>query len=115
MIRNLTAGPGIHIANNSFSAPYVNMNAPSAGMMRYNGSNLEVYDGSSWLTLSSSYPQIELDSYVKDAVTWAQKKIAEEQRLKDLAAQHTTVADAVAARDRAEEALRIAVALCDTK
>jgi hypothetical protein len=38
--------------------------------------------------------------------------MVEEQRIKDLASQHPTVADALAARDRADEAVRIAVALC---
>jgi hypothetical protein len=39
----------------------------------------------------------------------------EEERMMALAAQHPTVADALAAQKRAEEAVRIAVALCDIK
>jgi hypothetical protein len=39
----------------------------------------------------------------------------EEKRMLELARNHPTVADALAARDRADEAVRIAVALCDTK
>jgi hypothetical protein len=39
----------------------------------------------------------------------------EEKRMLELAAQHPTVADALAAQQRAEEAVRIAVALCDIK
>jgi hypothetical protein len=38
-----------------------------------------------------------------------------EKRLEELAKKHPTVADALLARDRAEDAVRIAVALCDVK
>lgn len=115
MIRNITSGPGIHIANNSYSSPYIDMSRPSAGMVRYNGSNIEVYDGASWLTMTSSYPQVELDGLTMEVVTWARRKMEEEKRMLELAQKHPTVADAIAAKERADEALRIAVALCDTK
>jgi hypothetical protein len=39
----------------------------------------------------------------------------EEKRMLELAKTHPTVADALAAQQRAEEAVRIAVALCDIK
>jgi hypothetical protein len=79
------------------------------------GGNLEVYDGASWLPLQSSYPQVELDSETREIIQWAQNRMVEEERMKALAAQHPTVADALAAQQRAQEAVRIAVALCDVK
>lgn len=115
MIRNITGGPGIYIAGNVYNQPYVDMSRPSAGMVRYTGSNLEVYDGSSWLPMTSSYPQIELDSLTIETVQWARQKMEEEKRMLELAAKHPTVADAIAARERADEAVRIAMALCDTQ
>lgn len=114
MIRNITAGPGIHIAGNVYNQPYVDMSRPSAGMVRYNNNNIEIYDGGSWLPMMSSYPQVELDSNAQEVLAWAREKMAEEARIKELAAKHPTVADALLARDRAEDAVRIAVALCDT-
>jgi hypothetical protein len=83
--------------------------------VRYIGGNLEVYDGSSWLPLQSSYPQVELDNETMEIIRWAQNRMVEEERMKALAATHPTVADALLARDRAEDAVRIAVALCDIK
>ena len=62
MIRNITSGPGITVSGSVYNAPYIDSTRTSAGMVRYIGGNLEVYDGSSWLPLQSSYPQIELDS-----------------------------------------------------
>jgi hypothetical protein len=114
MIRNITSGPGIHISGNIYNQPYVDMSRPSAGMVRYTGSNLEVYDGSSWLPMQSSYPQIELDGLTMETVQWARRKMEEEKHMLAMAKKHPTVADALLARDRAEDAVRIAVALCDT-
>lgn len=113
MIRGITAGPGIYIANGSFSTPYVDMNRPSAGIVRYNGTNLEVYDGSGWLTMTSSYPQVELESSTQSVLNWARTKMAEEARIQELAAKHPTVADALEAVKRAEEQVKVVAALVD--
>jgi hypothetical protein len=43
------------------------------------------------------------------------RKMEEEHEMLALAQTHPTVADALAARKHAEEALRITVALCNTK
>jgi hypothetical protein len=115
MIRNITGGVGIHVQGSVYNAPYIDTTRASAGMVRYVGGNLEVYDGSSWLPLASSYPQIELDGVTVEVIQWARRRMEEEKRMMELAKTHPTVADALLARDRAEDAVRIAVALCDTK
>lgn len=115
MIRNITGGNGIIVSGSVYNAPYIDTTRASAGMVRYISGNLEVYDGSSWLPLQSSYPQIELDGVTQEAVQWTRRKMEEEKRMLELAKTHPTVADALLARDRAEDALKIAVALCDTK
>ena len=115
MIRNITNGYGIHITGSVYNAPYIDTTRASAGMVRYVGGNLEVYDGSSWLPLQSSYPQIELDNETQEILRWAQNRMVEEQRMAELAKTHPTVADALLARDRAEDALKIVTTLCDTK
>ena len=113
MIRTITSGAGIHVSGSVYNAPYIDTTRASAGMVRYIGGNFEVYDGSSWLPLQSSYPQIELDSMTLEAVQWVRHKMEEEKRMSELAKKHPTVADALLARDRAEDAVKIAVALCD--
>lgn len=117
MIRNIKNGPGIHITGNYYNQPWlvVDMSRPSAGIVRYNSSNIEVYDGASWQPMVSCVPYIELDGPTLEAVQWAQRKMEEEKRLLALAQQHPAVADAIAAREQADKAVRIAVALCDTK
>lgn len=115
MIRNITAGYGIHISGNSYNTPYIDMTRPSAGMVRYNNNNIEIYDGSTWMIMHSSYPQVELSGDVQAILNWARTKMTEEARVKELAAKHPTVADALLARDRAEDAVKIAVALCEVQ
>jgi hypothetical protein len=115
MIRNITGGMGIHISGSVYNAPYVDSTRASAGMVRFISNNFEVYDGSSWLPLQSSYPQVELDGITQEAIQWTRRRMEEEKRMLELAKTHPTVADALAAQQRAEEAVRIAVALCDIK
>lgn len=115
MIRNIVGGSGIMVSGSAYSAPYVDASRPSAGMVRYNNGNIEVYDGGSWLTMQSSYTTIELDHETREILQWAQNRMVEEERMKALADKHPAVADALAARERADEAVRIAVALCDVK
>lgn len=115
MIKNITGGPGIHVSGNSFSMPYIHSGTPSAGLVRYCNNNFEVYDGSSWIMMSSSFPQVELDDVTQEAIAWVRRKMEQEKQILELAKTNPTVADALLARDRAEDALRITMALCDTR
>jgi len=113
MIRNITPGPGINISGNVYNAPYyIDTTKPSAGLVRYQGGNFEVFDGSSWLPLQSSYPMIELDGVTQEAVAWVKRKMVEEKRLEELAKSHPAVADAIDAVRLAEQQLKTVVALC---
>ena len=122
MIKNITTGTGLTINNNYGSWPSFYNTVSSTGnslvgQLRYNGNsqNMEVYDGNSWISMSTSYPQIELGGDVQSVVNWARTKMAEESRVRELAAKHPSVADALAAVDRAQEQVRIVAALVDTK
>ena len=77
------------------SAPYINMSNPSAGMMRYNGNNcsMEVYDGSTWMMLSSG-ASVDLSSDSKAALEWAKAKMREEARLDELCQKYPGLAKA---------------------
>ena len=112
MIRNITPGAGIHISGNVYSAPYIDTTRPSAGLVRYQGGNFEVFDGSSWLPMASGYPMIELDGVTQEAVAWVKRKMVEEKRLEELAKTHATVADAIDAVRLAEQQLQTVAALC---
>lgn len=101
MIKNISGGRGISVMAGSTSYPYVNMNNPSAGMMRYNGNNqnMEVYDGNSWMTISGNSATVELDADTQSLLEWARAKRAEEEYLKNEAEKNPTIKDLVNQRN----------------
>lgn len=107
MIKDIIGGPGITVSGN-YGRPYINPGAQSAGITRYNTStqNLEVYDGNSWLTMSST-PDISLDVSTLEVITWARKKMAEEATLKQLMDKHPGLKDL-------HEKFELMKALCQT-
>ena len=122
MIKNIVAGPGLNINNNhsgwpSFYSSVSGTGNSLVGQLRYNGSsqNMEVYDGNLWITMAGSWPTIELNGEVQSVVNWAQDKMAEEAQIKELAAKHPAVADALEAVKKAQEQVRIVTALVDTE
>lgn len=95
-VRTVLGGVGINVSGGSMnSAPYINMNSPSAGLMRYNGNgnNVEVYDGTTWHIMYSSQVQISLDNDTYDLLSWARKKRDEERELERQAADNPTIKD----------------------
>lgn len=95
--------------------PYINMNAPSSGMVRYNGNtkNLEVFDGSSnvWLQMYGQNADIQLSGDVLLTVNWAKKKIAEETEWEKLAETNDAVKIALENMKKARQQLDITAKL----
>lgn len=122
MIKNISGSASI-VVNQSYSNWPSFYNTPAGtgnsliGQMRYNGTSqsVEVYDGNTWITIMGSYPTIDLAPHVQAAVNWVHVKMAEETRLKELAAKHPSVADALEAVAKAEEQVRIVAALVETE
>ena len=92
MISSLNSGPGV-IVTGGTNGPYVDLNRPSAGMLRYNGSNLEAYDGNSWLSVGH-HASVQLDSDTRTLLEWARKKMYEEQKLHERMKDHPGLKDA---------------------
>jgi hypothetical protein len=115
MIKGLVAGPGIQVDGSYNSMPYINMNTnnPVQGMLRVNGSDMQVFDGTSWVHLSMSHPTVSLNPMAQSAIDWAWKKMAEEELLKKLAEKHPAVADAVNTVNEAYSKLKVVVALTE--
>jgi hypothetical protein len=103
MINNIYAGNGLQVSIGS--STYINMSSPSAGMVRYNGMNMEVYDGAGWLNISTT-ANIILNYDTREVLDWASKKMAEEaaiEKLKD----NPTVADLLKQKADIEEKIQI--------
>jgi 3-dehydroquinate dehydratase len=117
MIRNIAPGPGINITGgSSYSNPYIDMSRASAGMVRYNGvsNNMEIYDGSSWVTMLSSHPMVELTVEVQNIIEWARQKRTEEAEWLKLASDNDTLQDALNTLKKAQEQVKILAALIKT-
>jgi hypothetical protein len=98
MITNISGGPGITVQGGypnqiqMMSSPPGN---PPSGQLRYNNYMIEVYDGSCWRQLNSSYTNIGLEPGMAEALEWARKKMLEERELEALAKQYPILEDAM--------------------
>ena len=75
-------GNGLNVNGGNTSVPYVNQNNsnPMQGMLRIWGSDMQVFDGNSWMNLSSSYATVELNGESQTLMQWAR-----DQRDRELA------------------------------
>ena len=112
MINTIINGTGINVINGIHSTLYIDMTRPSAGMVRYNSNNFEVYDGNGWIIIPSGDAQVALDGPTLESLQWVRRKMTEEKRLEELAKTHPSVADAIDAVRLAEQQLQTVAALC---
>jgi hypothetical protein len=113
MIKGLQGISGLTVQGGNTALPYVgpNIQNPMTGMMRINGTEMEVFNGSSWLQLSTSYATVGLDQDVLDIVQWARKKRNEELEYERMAKEHPAVQHAIDAIKKAEKQLDLIVKL----
>jgi thiazole synthase ThiGH ThiG subunit len=111
MIKNILSqgGPYLQVTN---TFPLMVPINPNSGALRYNSNtyNLEVFDGNSWISITTD-ATIGLSSTAIDAITWATKKIKEEQALVELAKTHPAVKEALDNYTKAGERLTIVTTL----
>lgn len=110
MINNIMPGPGINVIGSGTNLPWIDMSRPSAGMVRFNNA-FEIYDGSNWVRMDGAYPTVELDLSARAAIRWANEKMAEEERIKELAKTNPALQDAIEALQRAQDQVKIVAAL----
>ena len=112
MIKSIVSQSPWLTVNTYNNTPYMPGLTQSAGMVRYNTSmqRLEVYDGNMWLELGGG-SSIELSSSASQVLEWAQKKMEEERRWRDMADKNPAIKDAYEKFKQAEEQLKIVEAL----
>ena len=112
MIGAISTSPHL-VAYSTGSSPWVstNLNNPSQGQMRFVNNRMEVFDGASWLAIADNIT-VGMTPMAESALAWAIERQAQEKRWAELAQSHPAVADALAARDRAESALSVVARLC---
>ena len=88
---------------------------PMQGVLRIMGTHTEVFNGYAWEQVMPQLISIELDQDTKVLLEWAKRKMAEEDRINILAMKHPALANAILSRDKADEVVKILVALCETE
>lgn len=104
MIKGLTGGKGTVVSGGSISYPYVpsNTNNPIQGMLRLNNQDMQVFDGSSWLTVGASYASVDLDADTQSLLAWARNERDKQSLREDRIRQNPALKKAYEAIQRAE-------------
>ena len=94
MIKGIThSGRYLQVTGGSPISTYIPPGGQSAGMLRYNTSscNIEVYDGSSWKELSTTYASVSITAEAEALLDWARRKRDEEFQIETLAKEHPAI------------------------
>ena len=109
MIKGLMGGQGVVVNGGNTSLPYVNMsNAygnsgnPMQCMMRINGTDIQVFDGSSWMNLAASYATVELNGETQAILQWAREQRDKQYKRQELIKKNPALQKALEAIERAE-------------
>jgi hypothetical protein len=96
MIKGIMGSKGVNVLGGNTSLQYVNQNSsnPIQGMVRVWGNDLQVFDGSGWQNIASSYATVELDNDTQQLLNWARNKKLEEEALLTLPSDHPAIKSA---------------------
>ena len=114
MIKGLTtAGKYTVVSAASASVPYVNqnLNNPIQGMLRISGSDLQVFDGTSWIVMNTSYATVGLTGEAESLLDWAREKRNEEMERDLLAATNPTIKDLLEQIKEKEDQIKMVMTL----
>jgi hypothetical protein len=105
MIKGLMGTCGVTVSGGNTALPYVgpNANNPMTGMIRINNTELEVFNGSSWQQISSSYATVSLDQEILDVIQWARVQRTMALNRMTLAQNNPSLMKALEAVKRAED------------
>jgi hypothetical protein len=105
MIKGLMGNQGVIVSGGDTSLPYVNPNPnnPMTGMLRINNTNIEVFNGSAWQMVSSSYATVSLDPETQDLLQWIRTQRTLELNRQTLMKNNPALEKAYEAMKRAED------------
>lgn len=95
MIKSIGGGEYIMVqggstTSNSLLHSNVQNELRVTGTIRYNATTvqLEVYDGHDWRTFNTSHAAVDLTAHAKEILGWAEYKMHQERKLKELMERH---------------------------
>ena len=105
MIKGIMGNKGVIVSGGDVSTPYINNNSsnPMQGMIRLWGNDFQVFDGTAWIQLASSYATVSLDQETKDLLQWARTQRQLEQNRATLIENNPALENAYKAVLRAEQ------------
>jgi hypothetical protein len=105
MIKGLMGTCGVTVSAGNTSLPYVgpNSNNPMTGMIRINNTELEVFNGTSWQQISTSYATVSIDQEILDVIQWARTQRTMALNRMTLAQNNPALLKALEAVKRAED------------
>ena len=72
------------------------------GMMRISGTDIQVFDGTTWMNLSSSYATVELNGDTQSILQWAREQRDKQYKREKLIKENPALQKAMEAIERAE-------------
>jgi hypothetical protein len=105
MIKGIMGNQGVVVSGGDVSTPYISNNSsnPIQGMIRLWGNDFQVFDGTAWIQLASSYATVSLDQETKDLLQWARTQRQLEQNRATLIENNPALENAYRAVLRAEQ------------
>ena len=96
---------GVVVSAGNTSVPYVNQNSsnPMQGMIRIWGSDMQVFDGTAWINMATSYATVSLDAEAQSLLEWARKQRQLEMNRASLIENNPALENAYKAILRAEQ------------
>ena len=109
MIKSVTSSSPHIYAVGGGALPHVSQNPsnPIQGMLRINGTDMEVYDGTVWMKLYTNNANIGLNNDANDAINWAIKRMREEEEWYKLAEKNEAVKIALDNLEQARQQLSV--------
>jgi hypothetical protein len=109
MIKGLMGTCGVTVSAGNTTVPYINQNHsnPMQGMIRVWGSDMQVFDGTAWMNLSTSYATVSIDQEVLDVIQWARTQRQMAMNRLTLAQNNPALMKALEAVKRAEDNFEI--------
>ena len=95
---------GVIVSGGNTVLPYIGSNAsnPVQGMIRINGTEMEVFNNTGWQTIGTSYVTVGLEPEVQDLLQWARTQRTLEMNRKILIENNPALQKAYEAIQRAE-------------
>lgn len=107
MLNGVVGDAYITVVGGHSPTPYIqaNPNNPMQGILRIIGSDTQVFDGTAWISLQSSYATITPTFEFRQALDWARKKMQEEAEWEAMAKTNNSVAIALENLNKAKAQL----------